>query len=453
MNSKITKDISKHVEIESLQAYNKSYGDGFKTKINWVLLILFLFLLLVLFLPWTQNIQATGVVTTFDPNRKPQQINALIAGRIERWYVREGQVVKKGDTLLTLSEVKAEYLDPALVEQTYKQMQAKQGAVGSYASKAEANETQLIALKQARELKLEQLRNKINQAKLYIITDSMAYEAAVIEANIADSQMVRQQKMFESDLISKTDLERRQQNLQSAKAKLASAKNKFAATKQELLIAELELGSAARDYAEKIAKTEAELFATLSSVNEGTGEVAKLENLYNNYKLRNSFYVIIAPQDGQVMQTIKAGVGEVVKEGETLMSVVPVGASMAVEIFVRPNDFPLVHKGETVMLQFDGYPAVVFSGWPSASYGIFEGVINTTDEALNENGNFRVLISPDSNARPWPEKLKFGNGAQALVLLKEVPIWYELWRQVNGFPAEFYTPDSKEKKQKEEDKK
>jgi hypothetical protein len=32
-------------------------------------------------------------------------------------------------------------------------------------------------------------------------------------------------------------------------------------------------------------------------------------------------------------------------------------------------------------------------------------------------------------------------------LLKEVQIWYEIWRQLNGFPPDFYTDETQEEEE------
>ena len=66
-------------------------------KIIWAFVIV---CILFLFLPWTQNIQGAGNVTTLKPNQRPQTIQTIIGGRIEKWYVNEGDFVKKGDTIL-----------------------------------------------------------------------------------------------------------------------------------------------------------------------------------------------------------------------------------------------------------------------------------------------------------------------------------------------------------------
>ena len=61
--------------------------------------------LIALFLPWTQNISGTGSVTTLKPGQRPQSIQSVISGRLEKWYVKEGDFVNnspsKGDDNIT----------------------------------------------------------------------------------------------------------------------------------------------------------------------------------------------------------------------------------------------------------------------------------------------------------------------------------------------------------------
>jgi hypothetical protein len=113
-------------------------------------------------------------------------------------------------------------------------------------------------------------------------------------------------------------------------------------------------------------------------------------------------------------------------------------------------DMPLVQKGQQVRLQFDGFPAIVFSGWPQASYGTFGGTVTAIDPSVDSNGKFKIWVVPDSK-KQWPAQLRYGGGVKGIALLKDVPIVYELWRQLNGFPAEYYKPgDEAETKQKNE---
>ena len=73
--------------------------------LNKIIAIVSVFGVIVLFLPWTQNISGSGSVTTLKPNQRPQTIQSVISGRIEKWYVKEGDFVKKGDTIMFISEI------------------------------------------------------------------------------------------------------------------------------------------------------------------------------------------------------------------------------------------------------------------------------------------------------------------------------------------------------------
>ncbi|MDG1158967.1 MAG: biotin/lipoyl-binding protein, partial [Flavobacteriales bacterium] len=133
--------------------------------------------LVVLFLPWTQNIRARGEITTLKPDQRPQTIHSVIAGRVEKWFVQEGDFVHKGDTILFISEVKDEYFDPQLLDRTDEQLKAKEMAVQSYMEKVKAQDNQVDALVQTSRLKMQQARNKVKQANLKIASDSIDFQA------------------------------------------------------------------------------------------------------------------------------------------------------------------------------------------------------------------------------------------------------------------------------------
>jgi multidrug efflux pump subunit AcrA (membrane-fusion protein) len=127
-----------------------------KSSVRW-LLILFVIGFACLFLPWTQNIRAKGQVTSLNPDEKPQTIQSKIDGRIEAWYVREGDEVIKGDTILRISEIKDQYFDPSLLERTREQIEAQKEVNQNYEGKAAAITQQLSALQTFRNAKLSQL--------------------------------------------------------------------------------------------------------------------------------------------------------------------------------------------------------------------------------------------------------------------------------------------------------
>ncbi|MGE5106313.1 MAG: HlyD family secretion protein [Sphingobacteriales bacterium] len=427
-------------------SYNKIYRHNKSSRIRYWFYGFIVLLLIILFLPWTQNIRAKGTVTTLRQEQRPQQMNTIIPGKIVKWHVKEGDFVNAGDTIVQLSEIKDDYFDPSLVSRTKEQLTAKELSVDYYQNKVNVTESQINALNAGRDLKQKQLQNKMQQLRLKVQSDSMELIAVNNDLKIADVQYKRQRAMFDSGLVSLTQLEQRNQVYQTAMAKKASAENKLAAARQDLTINQIEMNSVEQEYAEKISKTQGEQFQSLSQIATGQGDIAKLENQYTNYSIRSGLYYITAPQSGQITKAKKAGIGEIVKEGEMLVEIVPDKIQYAVELFVRPVDLPLVEKGQKVRFLFDGFPAIVFSGWPNESYGTFGGEIAAVENSVSANGNFRVLVAEDPNDKPWPYQLKVGTGANGIALLKNVPVWYELWRNVNGFPPDYYKPYIEQKK-------
>lgn len=391
-----------------------------------------------MFLPWTQNIRADGNVTTLSPDERPQNIHSIIAGRIEKWYVTEGEFVNKGDTILFLSEIKDDYFDPQLLDRTKDQVDAKTSSVTSYESKIQSLERQITALKETQKLKLQQVRNKVEQSKLKVLSDSMDYNAAKINYDIALEQFNRMQSLYEKGLKSLTDLENRKNKMQEAKAKMISAENKLLTSRNELINSKVEINSIDAQYMDDISKAESEKFTALSNMFDAKATVTKLENQLKNYSVRFGYYYILAPIDGYITKAIQVGVGETIKEGASIVSLMPSYYNLSVQMYIDPIDLPLIEKGQEVRIQFDGWPAIVFSGWPNTSYGTYGGRVFAVDNFISDNGKFRVLVIPDETDHNWPEALRVGGGTNNMLLLKEVPIWYELWRQINGFPPDFY---------------
>lgn len=424
-------------------AFEHVYRFDKKNKVKYWYLLLLAFILLLIFLPWTQNIRAKGKITALRQEHRPQQINTIIGGRVEKWFVKEGDYVRKGDTIVQLSEVKTDYLDPQLLQRTQEQLQAKESSVNYYKGKIQATETQISALQNGLQAKLSQLRSKLQQTQIKMQSDSMDMVAATNELQIASLQFNRQKNLYDSGLVSLTQLEQRNQAYQNSNAKKISAENKFFATKQELEIIRIDFNATQQDYLEKTAKAQSDKLGALSEVASGEGDIAKLQNMYAGYAIRNNMYYVIAPQNGQVVQAKTTGIGEVVKEGEMLVHIVPGNAEYAVEMYVRPVDLPLVSVGQPVRFLFDGFPAIVFSGWPAASYGVYAGTVSAVESDVSDNGMFRVIVKEDAAYRPWPTSLKMGTGASAIALLKNVPLWYELWRNINSFPPDYYVHEKK----------
>ena len=434
-------------------AYNSIYSVDIESRIKNIFWGLFFVLVFILFVPWTQNINTSGIVTTQFQEQRPQQINSIIPGKIIKWWVKEGDFVQKGDTIVELADTKDDYLDPRLIERTNDQLIAKKQKVEFYDNKITNIKGQIVAIEEGFKLKEAAIRNKIQQLERKILIDSAELAAANVDLQVGTNQYNRAGKMLNDGIISLVDYERRTQSFNKAKAGFQEKQQKFLNTKQDVLIARIDLNTLKQDVNDKLFKLKGDIANSNTEKSTVIAEVAKNENELSNYRIRGGQKWLLAPQTGQIIKAKKAGINEIVKEGEMIVEIVPNSFKYAVELFVKPMDLALINKGQDVRLQFDGYPAIVFSGWPNSSYGTFAGKISAIETNRNENGQFRVLIIPDMTEKNWPSNLKIGTGAQGFALLNDVPIWYELWRQLNGFPPDFYTIEIKGKDIKTNEKK
>jgi len=424
---------------------NKMSGNALKRLLYITLIIC----LVILFLPWTQNIRTTGNVTTLKPNQRPQSITTVIGGQIDKWYVQEGDFVNKGDTILKITEIKDTYFDSELLERTQNQVDLKKESIITYGDKINNQNEQLLILKKQRDLKIAQSKIKLEQAILKVQSDSIAYETSLINLKIADHQLQRTDSLFSMGLKSLTDLEAKKLKQQQVEAYKVKAENNWLNSKTGLINLQIEISNVDVKYKADYNKIISSQLSAFNQKNEAESGLNKLENQYSNYRIRSNLYYIIAPQNGYITKTIIAGIGEVIKEGQEISTLMPEKYDLAVEIYVEPVDLPLIKIGEEVMIQFDGWPAIVFSGWPGLCHGTYPGEIYAIDQYISPNGKYRILVKQEGD-HLWPDALRFGGGVSAMLLLNDVPIWYELWRNVNGFPPDFYIKDNlplKKKKQ------
>jgi multidrug efflux pump subunit AcrA (membrane-fusion protein) len=406
-------------------------------KLGRIMLVVAIVFLIVLFLPWRQTIDGYGTLTALTPQDRPQTVQNQIAGRIEHWNVREGQRVRKGDTLLMLSEIKDEYFDPNLPERLREQLAAKRGNVAAYQAKIGATDQQIAALRATLEVQLESARNKVEQSQNYLNSDRADLVAITNFYETAKARLLRYEEGYKNGLFSLTDIETRRLKLQEDLAKVTSQRNKVNSSIQALANARIELANLRAKYAQDLAKANSDRSTAVASRESYEGEVAATRNKIANVSVRRGLYIVRAPQTGFIVRALKAGIGETIKEGESIATLQPEAPLLAAEMYVRAMDVPLIQRGRTVRLQFDGWPAIQFSGWPSAAVGTFGGVVTVIDVVSSTGGKYRLLVrpaQPQAGDQPWPKQLRLGSGVRGWVILDSVPVWYEIWRQLNGFP-------------------
>ncbi|MCX6139550.1 MAG: HlyD family efflux transporter periplasmic adaptor subunit [Candidatus Kapabacteria bacterium] len=366
------------------------------------------------FVPWQQTVVGSGIVTSFAPEARPQTVESRINGNIVRWYVREGAYVNKGDTLAILADNNVNFLDTNLLHR----LQVLRDRT------FDAQEKGISVAIQRR----KQAEQRFNAALARL-------ENVIVEITTARVRYQRAETLFKQDLISRVELETAQLNLQKASADSASSVAAMNASQQDI--------NAFVSEEERV-------------INQAFVSMQEVDVRLGNAQGRVGAGVILSPVSGTVVRIAKAGAGQSVKEGEELALVVPKTTDQAVEIYLKSMDAALIQPGRYVSLQFSGFPAFQFSGWRNINVGIFHGRVKVIDAVDDGTGRFRVLIVPteDQGYMTWPDAryLRQGTDVSGWVLLDEVPLGYELWRQMMGFPPQFPVEGGIEKKAKKDKK-
>lgn len=303
-----------------------------------IVFILFMMIFLVA-IPWQQTSFGTGKVMAYRPQDRVQNIQATVSGRINKWFVREGSFVKKGEPIMEIIDIDPNYMS---------RLQVEYSAVKSQ------------------------------------------YDAAVAVVKTAQYDYDRQTDLYSKGISSRKDME----------------------------------------------------LATIAYKNAQSLEAQALANYtqMQSKLTRQQSQLVAAPADGTILRLLVGTSSVVVSQGQIVAIFVPKSDSLSAHVFIKGNDLPLVYEGRKVRLQFEGWPAIQFSGWPSVAIGTFGGVVTFVDQTATSEGLFRVIIVPNKGEK-WPESryIRQGTRVNGWILLNQVALGYELWRQFNGFPPSLDT--------------
>jgi len=392
--------------------------------------------------PWQQTVQGQGKIVAYAPVERMQVLTSRISGQIRRWHVVEGTRVKLNDPVVDIEDNDPEFAARLEAQRGFlaERLEAAGLEVAELKAAAKAQAAARDAAIGAAEANREAARKAIEVAEQ---AGANAQFAQGFEHNRfqmfeelfnnpqfggLESRLSRDEARMRSDRAI-TDSDKASAEIERARAGLLT---------QEALILQADATglSAIAVARSNLRKSEQNLFAV-------EREVQDIDNRIERFKAR----LVVAPCDGVVFR-IEANIGQggqFVKEGDDLCTIVPDTSDRVVELLLDGVDAPLVlaYADRTghmphVRLQFEGWPAVQFSGWPELAIGTFGGRIRQVDAASGGGGKFRVLVEPEQRLAgdPWPDAqfLRQGNQAIGWVFLNRVPLGYEIWRRLNGFP-------------------
>lgn len=370
----------------------------------------------ILLAPWRQFVAGSGKVIAFNPLERRVNVDALVSGRVKNLLIVEGQKVKAGDLLAEIQDN-----DPNLLENLDSKRLAATNRIAFAKSRVEALTDQINQQTTARTQALDSARERVTAAK--------------IGAETAALDFTRVQALFEKGLASRREHEQAILRRDATTADYRSAKANFK-----------QIGS---DFDAIISSTQASQESAKSGIAAAERDLTELDISVS----QNERQQITAPRDGIVLK-VHVTDGSYLSPGSPICVIIPETESRFVELWVDGNDVPLIKAktedspGSDVRLAFEGWPAVQSVGWPQLAVGTFAGEVYFIDSTDDGTGRFRMVVAPrddliDRGDGKGPQKVSWPDGeqwlrqgvrAKAWVLLEEVPLWFELWRQINGFP-------------------
>lgn len=393
-----------------------------------ILTILFVVVALALTVtPWQQTVSGKGTVVAFQPIERTQNIEAPIDGRVVRWEVVEGAKVAKGDLLVEISDN-----DPNILERLAQERSAIFGTLQAGERKGLSIGEKIRGLEETRRNAVLAAESRIDVARDKIQAAEQAVGAAEAAFETAKLNLERRQKLNERGLSSNRNFELAQLQYNKTRADVDRARASLNAERNSLIALEADRQKINADMAAKIEDARASLASAASDAEKARAELTKVDVRL----ARQATQRVVAPINGTILRVVGRQGGEMVKAGDVMAVLVPDSTKNVVELWVDGNDVPLISSGQPVRLQFEGWPALQFAGWPSIAVGTFGGQVMLVDASDDGQGRFRVLVEQDPAEDPWPSQVYLRQGAMAngWVLLNQVALGFELWRQFNGFP-------------------
>ncbi len=401
--------------------------------------VFIVFFATLFFVPWTQTVTVQGKLSAYSAMERSQEVHAQINGSLQRWFIHEGDSVKKGDLVLKLGDVNPKFMAPDLLkrlDQSRKALEQKRQTALERAAILDKRLEEMTSLARAASssavARISEAENKTLSTKQKKVSAKIAKETALLN--------LQRSKTLEAEgLISKRELELAIQTATKADANLKGMEAEIGETQEARVALEHKREKIDAELVQQLLDTKSKRAAAMGEAAKGAKELADLALTRSNARQRRIASKIIAPVDGTVVRLTPIGLGEIVHPGDLLFTIVPKESSPAIEMWANAIDAPLLKTGRPVRLLFQGVPAIPLPAWPELMAGTYDGRVQVVDQSASANGKFRFWVSPETHRKKWPPQLHVRQGTQVKgwVILNRVPLWYEMWRRFNLFPPDY----------------
>lgn len=337
---------------------------------------------------------------------------------VDRILVKDGQLIKKGQPLFILRNLKSTVTYDSIEKYLYDK---KENLIHEHNVAQEQNKTKASSL--------EHIIKNYNEEKSVLITQISAQkERVAIATNILD----KYQKLISNNAISIVEFNNKQSELLDQKSILFSLEQKFASINRDIQNSEIELI--------QIPLTEEKENTTFKQ-NLSLVEKELIEN--EAQKLTT----ISSPKDG-VIANIIVSEGQSVEENALITSILPINPILEANLFIPSSAIGFIKVGLPVSIRYDAFPYQKFGQHKGFIKEISNNTIHTNDLQLlsinykqinNEtDAYYRVKVELDNQnvlayGRNYP--LKVGMSFESNIVLDKRKIYewiFEPLFSING---------------------
>lgn len=433
----VVDDLAVSTKLRSWEAVQIPERLRFSSRL--ALKLVFGFLIIIAFVPWTQTITVTGQLSAYSPYERPQWIESQITGRIKRWHIFEGVRVKQGDLIVEMDDWDSNFMAPDLLARLEERKKALDQTKKAAMDRADQLEKRISEMQNVVKAAVPSASARVVEAENKIREAAQKVEAMKIAVATAELNVERHQQLAAQGLVSQRELELSIQGAIASKADLQGAQAALKGAQQAMMALSYGRDQVNAEVLQRLMEAEAARNGSVADAAKATNELADIELRLSNATQRRLAGRVYAPVDGTVVKMSEVGPGETVKQGDRLVRISPTSIDKAIEMVADGIDAPLLNVGRRVRLLFYGIPAIPLPAWPEVMAGTFGGIIKVIDQVDDGKGNFRFWVVPDPEDRPWPDQAHVRQGTKTMgwVILNRVPLWYELWRRFNLFPPDF----------------
>lgn len=430
-------ELAVSTQLQSWEAAQLPSGWRFSSRLP---IILFAVFLLTIFLvPWTQTVTVTGQMSAYTPFERPQDIEAQITGHIKKWHVLEGDQVKMGDLILELEDNDPNFMSPDLLVFLDQRKKALENTQRAALARVDQLDKRIVEMRNLVKAAVPSAEARVVEAGSKVREAHQKVEAAKIAAITAALNVERHKQLAKRGLVSQRELELTIQMDTASQAELEGTQANLQAAEQAMKSLGHGRDQVSAEMLQRLLDAEASRDASMAEAARVGDHLAEVSLRLSNAEQRILASKVAAPIAGTVVKMAKVGVGETVRQGDTLVRLSPTSTDKAIEMTADGLDAPLLNVGRKVKILFYGIPAIPLPAWPELMAGTYSGIIKVIDQVDDGKGNYRFWVVPDPQDRSWPEQSHVRQGTKVMgwVILNRVPLWYELWRRFNLFPPDY----------------